>query len=164
MLAIFGGHMPHNMAMMPGGVTEQVSVDKIADFRWRLEKIRKFIDDVYIPDVLAVVGVYSDYFQIGKGCGRYLTYGVFDLDSDPDLTKRQRYLPQGLIDASDFKARSFDPSKITEQIKHSWYKSDSNLHPSKGETKPDRQKKGAYSWIKSPRYDGKVREVGPLAR
>lgn len=164
MLAIFGGHMPHNMAMMPGGVTENVSVDKIADFRWKLEKIRYFIDNIYLPDVLAVAGYYPDYFGIGGGVGNYLSYGVFGLDSNPDLTKRKRYFPQGLVSAKDLKPRKFDPSKITEHVKHSWYKSGSKLHPSEGETVPDKKKRGAYSWLKSPRYDGKVYEVGPLAR
>lgn len=164
MLAIFGGHMPHNMAIVPGGVTQVATIDKIADFRWRLDKIQHFIDNTYIPDVLAVAEVYSDYFGIGGGCGNYLSYGVFDLDSEPDLTKRKRLLPQGLTSASDLKPRPLDPSRITEHVKHSWYSSGSNLHPSKGETREDRQKSGAYSWLKAPRYDGKVCEVGPLAR
>ncbi len=165
LLAIFGGHMPHNMAMMPGGVTENVSIDKIADFRWKLEKLRHFIDNIYIPDVLAVAGVYSDYFGIGGGCGNYLSYGVFDQDSNPDLTKRKRMFPNGRTSVKNgLKPETFDPAKITEQVKHSWYKSGSDLHPSKGETVPDREKDGAYSWLKSPRYDGEVYEVGPLAR
>ncbi len=165
LLAIFGGHMPHNMSMMPGGVTENVSIDKIASFRWKLEKLRHFIDNIYIPDVLAVAGVYSDYFSIGGGCGNFLTYGVFDMDSQPDLTKRKRLFPNGLTSVKDgLKPDALDPSKITEQVKHSWYSSGTDLHPSKGETKPDLKKEGAYSWLKSPRYDGKVYEVGPLAR
>jgi hydrogenase large subunit len=31
-------------------------------------------------------------------------------------------------------------------------------------TEPQLGKKGAYTWVKAPRYDGKVYEVGPLAR
>ena len=42
--------------------------------------------------------------------------------------------------------------------------STSNRHPSKGDTKPQYGKVDAYSWTKAPRYDGKVYEVGPLAR
>ncbi len=141
-----------------------MSVDKITDFRWKLEKIRYFIDNVYLPDVLAIAGVYSDYFEIGGGVGNFLTYGVFELDSEPDLAKRKRFFPQGIVSAKDLKPGKFDPSKITEHVKHSWYKSGSGLHPSKGETEAAPGKRGAYSWIKSPRYDGKVYEVGPLAR
>ncbi len=164
MLAIWGGHMPHNMTMVPGGTTQQVSVDKIADFRWRLEKIQHFIDNVYIPDVIAVAEVYSDYFGIGGGCGNYLTYGVFDMDQEPNLTKRARLFPNGRTSAKDLKPAAFDPNQITEHVTHSWYSSGSQLHPSKGETVAEPHKKGAYTWLKAPRYDGEVYEVGPLAR
>jgi len=165
MLSIFGGKMPHNCAIMPGGVTEVPTVDKIASFLWRLNELRDFIDNVYIPDVLAVAGVYSDYFEIGKGCGNLLSYGSFDLDvKETDLTKRQRLLRQGTV-STDLKLGNLDPSKITEAVKHSWYADyDNGRHPTRGETKPEPRKGEAYSWVKSPRYDGKVYEVGPLAR
>ena len=164
LLGIWGGKMPHNMSMVPGGCTERPTVDKIADFRWRLEKVRAFINDVYIPDVLMVAKKYSDYFKIGAGCGKYMSYGGFELDSNPDLTKRNRLFPHGRTTIKDLKLLDFDPNLITEDIKHSWYNSQSHLHPSEGETSPDREKRGAYSWLKSPRYNGEVHEVGPLAR
>jgi hydrogenase large subunit len=164
MHAIFSGRMPHLVAIVPGGVTEIPTADKIANFLWKLEELRNFIDNIYIPDVLAVAGVYSDYFSIGKGCGNMLSYGVFDLDLNKDLARRKRLLAQGTTSASTLKHNALDPSKITEDVKNSWYSSESGLNPSHGETKPDREKEGAYSWIKSPRYDGKVYEVGPLAR
>jgi len=164
MSAIFSGRMPHNVAIVPGGVTEIPTVDKIASFLWKLEELRHFIDDVYIPDVLAVAGVYSDYFEIGKGCGNLLSFGVFDLDVNKDLAKRKRLLTQGTTSASTLKHEPLDPAKITEDVKNSWYSSSSGLHPSRGQTKPDHDKDGAYSWIKAPRYNGGVYEVGPLAR
>ena len=40
----------------------------------------------------------------------------------------------------------------------------SGLNPADGVTEPDVYKSGAYSWLKAPRYDGIVHEVGPLAR
>jgi hydrogenase large subunit len=164
MHAIFSGRMPHLVAIVPGGVTEIPTADKIADFLWKLEELRHFIDDVYIPDVLAVAGVYSDYFAIGKGCGNLLSYGVFDLDLNKDLAKRKRLLTQGTTSADTLTHNPLDPARITEDVKSSWYSSQSGLHPSHGDTKPQHDKEEAYSWIKSPRYDGKVHEVGPLAR
>lgn len=164
MLGIFGGKMPHNMAMVPGGVTERPTVDKIADFRWRLEKVRYFIDNTYLPDILLVASRYPDYFDIGAGVGRYMSYGGFEMDSNPDLTKRSRLFPNGRTEIKNLKLLDFDPAKITEDIKHSWYKSASRLHPAEGQTDPDFHKKGAYSWLKAPRYDGQVHEVGPVAR
>jgi len=165
MLAIFGGKMPHNMGIFPGGALEQVTVDKIAAFRWRLERIRDFIDNIYIPDVLAVAGVYSDYFTIGAGCKNFLSYGALDLDSKVDLTERKRLVPHGTVEDGNIgKYNPLNPSNITEQVKHSWYSSGTGLAPFDGETEADPKKPGAYSFLKAPRYDGKVYEVGPLSR
>lgn len=165
MSAVFSGRMPHQPAIVPGGVTEQPTVDKIANFLWKLQELRNFIDNVYIPDVLAVAGVYSDYFEIGAGCGNLLSYGVFDLETkETNLVKRKRFLSQGTTSATDLTHKALDPQKIAEHVKNSWYSSGSQLHPSRGETTPAYNKAGAYTWLKAPRYDGKVYEVGPLAR
>jgi hydrogenase large subunit len=165
MSAIFSGKMPHNVGTLPGGATEPPTTDKMANFLWKLQDLRNFIDNVYIPDVIAVAEVYSDYFEIGKGCGNLLSYGVFDLEvSETDLAKRRRLLKQGTVSASDLEHHPLDAAKITEDVKNSRYKSGTGLHPSQGETSPDPSKGGAYSWIKAPRYEGQVYEVGPLAR
>lgn len=165
MLSIFGGKMPHNVGIVPGGVTEVPTVDKIASFLWRLNELRDFIDNIYVPDVLAVAEVYSDYFAIGKGCGNLLSYGSYELEGkEADLTKRERLFRQGTI-STNLTPGELDPAKIAEEVKHSWYASSTTRrNPAQGETHPDMAKTGAYSWLKSPRYDGKVYEVGPLAR
>jgi len=80
-------------------------VDKIASFLWRLNELRDFIDNVYLPDVLTVAEIYSDYFAIGKGCGNLLSYGGYELDSkEPDLTRfessRNNVLSQNLCPRS----------------------------------------------------------------
>lgn len=165
MLAIFGGKMPHNVGIIAGGATEKPTTDKIANFLWRLNEIRDFVEKVYIPDVIAVAKKYSDYFEIGAGCKNYLAYGVFDLDGkEKDLLKRSRLLKSGRT-SSDLKYETVDSLKITEDVKHSWYDdSQTHKHPSQEETIPKPQKGDGYSWLKSPRYDEKVYEVGPLAR
>lgn len=164
MLALFGGKMPHQCAIVAGGVTEKPTVDKIAAFLWRLNEIRDFVDHVYIPDVLAVAKGYSDHCAMGGGCGRFLSYGVFDLeDGNPDQTKRKRFIRQGLTDTS-LKVEELDVSKITEDVKHSWFEGEDRLHPAFGETHPNLRKEEGYSFLKSPRYAGEVIEVGPLAR
>ncbi|MBN1383637.1 MAG: nickel-dependent hydrogenase large subunit [Elusimicrobia bacterium] len=165
MLAIFGGKAPHNVGIIAGGVTEKPTTDKITNFLWRLNEIREFIDNVYIPDVIAVAKKYSDYFEIGAGCKNYLSYGAFDLDGkEKNLLKRDRLIKSGRV-SSDLKYDEVDPLKITEDVKHSWYDdAQSHKHPLSEETVPDPEKGGGYSWLKAPRYDGKVYEVGPLAR
>ncbi len=162
--AIFGGKMPHNMSLVAGGSTATPSLDKIASFIWKIEQLIEFIDSSYLPDVMMVANRYSDYFGIGVGCQQFLTFGGFDLDNDPDLTKRKRYFPQGIVRGRDLSLRRFDPSLITEEVENSYYVNAGPQHPFDGATEPDRDKPGAYSWVKSPRYDGEVLEVGPLAR
>ena len=43
MLSIFGGKMPHNVGIVPGGITEKITEDKITNFLWRLQQVRDFI-------------------------------------------------------------------------------------------------------------------------
>ncbi len=165
MLALFGGKMPHNCATVAGGVTEHPTIDKIASFLWRLNEIRDFIDNTYIPDVLAVADSYADYFQVGAGCGNLLAYGVFDLDGrDPDYLKRKRLLHSGTV-SSNLQPGDVEPGRIAEYVKHSWFAdSSTGRYPGEGETTPTPGKNGAYSWLKAPRYNGQAYEVGPLAR
>ena len=157
MLSIFGGKMPHNVGIVPGGVTEKPTEDKITNFLWRLNEIRDFVDNTYIPDVIAVAKAYSDYFEIGKGCKSLLAYGGFD-------SPNGKLFEAGVI-SPDLHSEMFSKDNITEDIKHSWYAdSDSGKNPAQGQTKPELKKKQAYSFLKSPRYKGKVCELGPLAR
>jgi len=165
MVSIWSGKIPHSVGVVPGGVTTVPTVDKIMSFLWKLRTLQDFISNVYIPDVLAVAGAYPDYFEIGAGCKNLLSYGGYDLDGkEPDLTRRKRLFKQGTTSA-DLRAGELDITRITEDVKQSWYHdSSSGRHPAEGETRPVYGKQGAYSWVKSPRYDGEVYEVGPLAR
>jgi hydrogenase large subunit len=157
MLSVFGGKMPHSVGIVPGGVTERPTEDKITNFLWRLNEIRDFVDNVYIPDVIAVAENYDNYLSIGKGCGKVLTYGGFDLPAG-------RFFKAGVV-SRDLKLEPFAGENITEDLKHSWYAdSGSGKNPAEGRTEPQLDKKQAYSFLKSPRYKGGVVELGPLAR
>jgi hydrogenase large subunit len=158
MLCIFGGRMPHEIAIMPGGACEKPTVDKINSYLYRLNELQSFIDNVYIPDVIAVAKAYSQYFEIGKGCGNLLAYGVFEENNEGN----EKFFSSGVY--SGGQVQPFDPAKIAEYVKFSKFSSKSGLHPSQGETIPEPEKKKAYTWLKSPRYDKKACEVGPLTR
>ena len=56
-----------------------------------------------------------------------------------------------------------DPAKISEDVGSSYFSSASGHHPSPATPPRMPSKPGAYSWLKAPRYDGQVMEVGPLA-
>lgn len=156
MLAIFGGRAPAPRSIVPGGVTEVVDAEKIMHFKYRLAELISFIDNVYVPDVLAIADVYSDWLEIGRGCKNMLAYGSFPDDQGA------MFIPPGTyIDGQD---GSFDPDLITEEVKYSWYSDDIDKSPAEAVITPEPEKKGAYTWMKAPRYNGKVMEVGPLAR
>jgi hydrogenase large subunit len=159
MLAIWGGRMPPQTAMVVGGVTCKPTVDKIASFLWRLREIKAFVNDVYLPDVLGVADVYADYKNIGRGYGNLLAYGGFPLDAQG---KEKLFKAGCFANNADM---PFDIGKITEDVKYARYKdTTTGKKPSEGMTEPDAEKAGSYSWLKAPRYGGQPYEVGPLAR
>ncbi len=163
MTALWGGKMPHQMAIAPGGTTEVPDAQKVIDFKYRLQELQGFIDNVYIPIVQAVAGAYSDWFEIGQGCMNMLSYGAMPLEEGMDHVKKEKYFPSGIYLQGQY--RDFDPEKIAEEVKYSWYVDDTGGNkPTEAVIKPDAEKKDAYSWIKAPRYNGQPMEVGPLAR
>lgn len=156
--AIFAGKMPHAAALVPGGVTETVTALRIESYRALLERVRRFIDNAFLNDVVAVAGAYPGYFALGRGCGNFLAYGVF-----PEAAGAgQRFLPPGVLLTG--KPAPLDPGAITEDVGSSLFSSPSGLAPASGQTVPAPDKANAYSWLKAPRYQGQVMEVGPLAR
>lgn len=156
MVAILAGKVPHVASIMPGGVTSVPDSTQLSQFSNYLTTVENFINNKYLPDVDLLAGAYNDYFTIGKGPGNLISFGVFDQPGGSMLFKRGR-LEGGA-------GGSVDTAKINEYVKYSYYSSNSGLNPSGGETTPSYGKSGAYSWLKAPRYEGKVYEAGPLAR
>src|SRR5208283_1702029 len=77
MAAVFGGKMPHVPALVPGGITERITTDKITAYSAMLARLRSFIETAYVPDVVEVARAFPDYFHQGRGCGNFLSQGVF---------------------------------------------------------------------------------------
>ena len=182
--AYLGGKNPHLQSFLVGGqatpldLNQQASINitTIAAMQQLIAKAKNFVEKVYIPDLLAVASFYKDWAGYGSGVGNYLVYGEFPDGDGPDAPL---FLPSGVIRNQDLSTvEPFDPDKVTEYVTHSWYDydagNDQGLHPFDGETNPnytgpqppyDRlDTDGAYSWLKSPRYDGLAMEVGPLSR
>lgn len=158
MAAVFGGKLPCPPSFAPGGCTDVADTSKIATYRGLLNEIRTFIDTVFLPDIDALGQAFSQYYQIGQGCGKLLAFGVFDLDN----TGTNKLFARGIYNGSS--VGSLDVAQITEDVAYSWYSSSSHLNPAVGQTTPDAYKTGAYSWNKAPRYNSEVYELGPLAR
>lgn len=164
--AIWGGRTPHYQNIVVGGVTSYPDINQVARFRTMLDELAKFVNEVYIPDVLLFgTGPLWKLATMGVGGGHYnyLSYG--DFPKDP--AGKELVFPAGVIiglDSANIKVEPFDQKKVMESVKNSWYRDKKPVHPYDGEQIFDLDKKGAYSFVKAPRYDGKAMEVGPLAR
>ncbi len=154
LIAIFAGKMPHMATLVPGGVTEKVTAKKIALCRSKISELREFVEHTYAVDMLAVAAEFPEYWSQGKGCGNFLSFGVFP---DPDQGENLVF-PAGVVIDGNLTAVNTD--LIGEEVRFSKYTDDSGFH----KTTPAPHKTDAYSWIKAPRYDGNPLEVGPLAR
>lgn len=157
--ALFGGKAPIAYGLIVGGAPQIATLDKIVSFQWRLKEIKDFIDGTYLPTVYLVAGAYKDLFGVGAGCKNLISFGGFPLDDDD---KNFLIKPGSYTQGKDL---PLDTAQIREYVKYSWYQDKTTgLHPSKGMTEPDFDKKGAYSWVKAPRYRELPHEAGPMAR
>lgn len=164
--AIWGGRTPHYQNIVVGGVTSYPDINQVARFRTMLDEQKGFIEEVYIPDVLAFgTGPLWPLAKMGVGGGHYNYLSCGDFAKDPAW--KDLVFPAGVIvglDPANLKVNPFDPDKITESVKYGWYKENKPVHPYNGEQIFNLERKEAYSFVKAPRYDGKAMEVGPLAR
>ena len=159
MVALFAGRIPHVRSIMPGGVTKVPSANEISQYKNYLAEIKDFVNNEYYEDVQKVASVYKDYFNIGKGYGNLISFGVFQVDAGgetKDLFRSGRYINNQLLNV--------DLNKIKEATKYSWYKESDPLSVTDLGTKPDIDKADAYSWIKATRYLDTPHEAGPIAR
>lgn len=157
MVTVFGGKVPHQHGIIPGGVTTPPTVDRIQKYLGMLDLVETFIDNKMIPDAELLARRYEDYYQIGRGYENLLAYGTFQIPDRPD----KFVMPFGVY--ADGQIKEFDSSKILEHVHRSWFIQDGAKNPAKGESVPDPDKEDAYSWVKAPRYDGKPFETGPIA-
>ncbi len=159
--AILGGKLPHTNAYEFGGVTVVPDASLISRFAAYLNQIIAFVDGTYLPDVTLLAQVYGDYFNIGRGYGNLLAFGVFDLNAGGS----SKLLARGRVANASGSVQSVDLNSIVEQTDYSWYTdSTSGLNPSQGQTIPSPDKANGYSWLKAPRYSGVPYETGALAR
>ncbi|NOH15698.1 nickel-dependent hydrogenase large subunit [Clostridium cochlearium] len=159
MLATLGGKAPHNHGVFVGGVTVNIDSTQIIELKSMLSGIKNFIENKMLEDIYIISKYYSDYFHNGKGYGNFMSYGLFDNYVDKSLTYVK---PEVLINNKKY---DLNEKEITENVHYSWYKSDKeSITPEEAYIEGDVYKKGAYSWVKAPRYNGYAMEVGPLAR
>jgi hydrogenase large subunit len=184
---IFGGKNPHPNFVV-GGVPcpidlnsdSAINARKLAQVQELINQMKSFVDQVYVPDTLAIAGFYKDWGGRGEGLGNFLTFGDFPEKGMDDPSSF--LIPPGVILKRDLSTiHEVDlnaTNEIQEFVAHSYYDysggKEAGLHPYDGETNlnytgprpPYTQLdvEQSYSWMKSPRWKGHAMEVGPLAR
>lgn len=185
--AIFGGKNPHPNYLV-GGVPCSLNIDeanainaeRLAHVGKLFDDAQQFVEQVYIPDLLAIAGFYKDWGAIGGGLSNYMAYGDLPVNGYGDVSSFK--FPRGIILnrnlAEVLPVDGKDPMQVQEFVNNSWYDyaagDGTGLHPWDGETalhytgptppyeELDVTKK--YSWLKTPRWKGLPMEVGPLSR
>lgn len=186
--AIFGGKNPHPNFLV-GGMACSINLDdasglnaeRLAFVRQLLEEGKRFVEQVYLPDVLAIAGYYKDWGAIG-GFHNFMTFGDFPTQGHNNTNNDTFKFPAGVILNKDLtKVHDLDLrdlKTVEEYVNNSWYdyEGDGNLgrQPWSGETKINYtgpkppythlNVDEKYSFIKTPRWKGHAMEVGPLAR
>ncbi len=187
LLTIFGGKNPHPNFVV-GGVPGPIDLNsdsainskRLSQVQEIINEMRMFVDQVYVPDTLAIAGFYKDWGAQGEGIGNFMCYG--DLPEKGMADPSSYLFPRGAILNRDlstvYEIDMTAPDEIQEYVAHSWYDyttgNESGLHPYDGETalnytgpQPPFEQldvEQGYSWLKSPRWKGNAMEVGPLAR
>lgn len=168
-MAVFGAKNPHTQFTIPGGVTcyDALKPERIKEYTDIYREILAFVENYYIPDLLAIAANYKECATYG-GTRNFMAFGEFPAPGgERDLDKR--WLKPGIIlDRKIGNAKPMNPDKIAEGVAHSWYEGEHPLHPYEGQTIPQFTSMGdnsdKYSWLKAPRYDGVAMETGPLAQ
>ena len=185
--AIFGGKNPHPNFLV-GGVPCPIDMNsdsainskRLAQVQEVIDKMKLFVEQVYVPDTLAIAGFYKDWGAQGEGVGNFMCFG--DMPEKGMDDPSSYLIPSGVIlnrDLSTIHRVDLNSAdEIEEYVAHSWYdysggKEQGQQHYD-GETnlnytgpKPPYDQLNvdeSYSWLKSPRWKGKPMEVGPLAR
>ena len=184
---IFGGKNPHPNYLVGGAPcsinldeANAINAERLAKVGQLLGEAKVFIEQVYLPDLMAVASFYKDWGAIGGGLPNYLAYG--DLPTRGYNEPSKFKFPRGAILNRNLKevlpVDGKNRKEIREYIAHSWYEyadgNDVGKHPWEGETqlkytgpKPPYEQLNVeqkYSWLKTPRWNDHPMEVGPLSR
>ncbi len=194
---VFGGKNPHPNWLVGGvpcpinvsdtGAVGAINIERLNLVKSIIDQSRQFVDQVYLPDLMAIASFYKDWtFGGGLSSTNVMSYGDIP-DYANDYSASNLLLPRGAIingnlnEVHEVDLR--DSEQIQEFVSHSWYSytdDDIGLHPWDGVTDPNFElgenykgtktriesldESAKYSWIKSPRWNGYAMEVGPLAR
>ena len=181
-MGLIAGKWPHTLALQPGGSSRPLQASEKIRLRCILREFRAFLERTLFGTTLESVAALASHDelmawgaahgdsdfgrflaiaadlglqQLGRGGDVFMSYGGFPQEQG-------RLFPAGIWDGA---GAALDVGAIREDVRHAWYaEAETPQQPASGATLPLAEKEGAYSWCKAPRYDGRVVEVGALAR
>jgi len=179
---LLAGKWPHSLAIQPGGSTRPLEAQERVRLQTTISAFRHFLQDTLFgaeleavaeldseQSLMAFIGKYPDsdfarFLRIaddiylaktGRASDVFMSYGAYAI-GDRHLFK------SGVWEQRD---RPLDTESIREDVSHSWVNARAEArHPYQGSTIPDSDDRNGYSWCKAPRLDGRVLEVGAIAR
>ncbi|MEQ1854961.1 MAG: nickel-dependent hydrogenase large subunit [Longimicrobiales bacterium] len=182
---IFGGKNPHPNFLVGGMAsainledTGTINAESFSKIQGMVQRARRFVEEVYWPDLQAIASFYPEWASIGGGVSNYMSCGEWP-EQGQSRDAASNYFPSGVIfDRNLAEVIPFDQMEMREEVTSSWYEysegSEVALHPWDGQTTPRYtgpqppwtylQDYDKYTWMKAPRYQGRSTEVGPLAR
>ncbi|PKO85995.1 MAG: hydrogenase 2 large subunit [Betaproteobacteria bacterium HGW-Betaproteobacteria-12] len=194
---IFGGKNPHPNWLVGGvpcainmegtGAVGAINMERLNLVESIIDRCTEFVEQVYIPDLLAIGSFYKGWlYGGGLSSKNLMSYGDIPQKAN-DYSAGNLLLPRGAIINGKLDeihpVDLNDPEQIQEFVAHSWYKypdETKGLHPFDGVTEPsfvlgpntkgtktnikELDEGAKYSWIKAPRWRGHAMEVGCLPR
>lgn len=180
---ILAGKWPHSLSIQAGGTTKTLEMQEWLRLQLLIRQFRLFLEKTVFTDQLENLIQLNTYqalqawqeqhpdsdfarflhladelklWSLGRGYDRFLSYGAY-------ANQQQYSFAQGVWCKGERQA--LNPQLITEDISHAWMQSNQRVaHPQQGETQPNMDKQGAYTWCKAPRLAQQVMETGALAR
>ena len=182
-MGLLAGKWPHTLALQPGGTSRAVHRHEKIQLLLALRAFRAFLEGKLFGDALERVAAIDDAAALaawrderpasasdfraflavaedlalerfGRAHDVFLSFGAYGPEGAP-------WLAPGVFDGA---LRPLEPATIREDVSHAWLADEGSRHPSRGVTRPAPDKADAYTWCKAPRLDGRVVEVGALAR
>ena len=187
-MGTLGGRWPMSGSVRPGGSARALEATELLQLRVLVGEFRAFLEEALFAAPLEAVAaldsgealtrwrasapragdlrLFLDVADdlglagLGRGPGRYLSYGAYIAPEGVPALARGVWLQE---------TQRVEPlalEGLREDLSHAWLVDPTGQpsHPSRGHTEPAPDKPGAYSWNKAPRLDGRVIETGALAR
>ncbi|MEG1574603.1 MAG: nickel-dependent hydrogenase large subunit, partial [Bacteroidales bacterium] len=144
---IFGGKNPHPNYLVGGMACaintngpNAINMERLSFVEEIIGVTNRFVEKVYLPDVLLIASYYPEWTKYGGGVTNYLAYGDYPTGNYGELSTYKS--PRGAVVGRNMEnVMEFDPyamDGLQEFINNSWYTytegDNTGLHPSVGET------------------------------